>query len=261
MDKIVDYLKQLDLSEAEAKLYLTLLQAGPTSVRDLAQTVAIKRTTAYFYIDQLVEKGLLMKLVRGSKKLVAANEPEALKTLVEEKLKKANEVQKGFPDILKTLSISLPQANNNDQAEIKYFKGKKNIEQIYKEAFNSNEFRSFVKVEEAETLSSDNPELFHNAFQKNKKLKAWEIVYESPYSRRQAIKILSENNNRYFYKFMPSSLKWSLTSEDILIYDRKVVLVNYKDPISIVVLESADFYNNFKELFDFIWRIIPKPEE
>src|SRR6185437_12048763 len=104
MDKIVDYLKQLDLSEAEAKLYLTLLQAGPTSVRDLAQTVAIKRTTAYFYIDQLVEKGLLMKLVRGSKKLVAANEPEALKTLVEEKLKKANEVQKGFPDILKTLS-------------------------------------------------------------------------------------------------------------------------------------------------------------
>src|SRR6185437_2363814 len=124
MDNIVDYLKQLNLSDAEAKLYLTLLQSGPVSVRDLAQTVDIKRTTAYFYIDQLVEKGLIMKLVKGSKKLVAANEPENLKVLVEEKLKKANEVQKGFPDILKLLNTSLPQENNAGDAEVKYYKGK-----------------------------------------------------------------------------------------------------------------------------------------
>src|SRR5579872_6618280 len=101
MDKIIDYLKQLDLSVAEAKLYLTLLQTGPTSVRDLAQTVDIKRTTAYFYIDQLVEKGLIMKLVRGSKKLVAANEPENLRELVEKKVVSAHSVKNNLPAILK----------------------------------------------------------------------------------------------------------------------------------------------------------------
>src|ERR1700734_1251596 len=101
MDKIVDYLKQLDLSDVEAKLYLTLLQTGPASVRDLAQTIDIKRTTAYFYIDQLVEKGLIMKLVKGSKKLVAANEPENLKILVEDKLESAKNVQQNFSTILK----------------------------------------------------------------------------------------------------------------------------------------------------------------
>src|SRR5215469_2171027 len=100
MDRIIDYLKQLDLSDAEAKLYLRLLQSGPTSVRDLAQTVDIKRTTAYFYIDQLVEKGLIMKLVRGSKKLVAANEPENLKTLVEEKVTTAKSAKEQLPNIL-----------------------------------------------------------------------------------------------------------------------------------------------------------------
>src|ERR1700722_3759231 len=99
MDNIVDYLKQLDLSDVEAKLYLTLLQTGPASVRDLALTIDIKRTTTYFYIDQLVDKGLIIKLVKGSKKLVAANEPENLKILVEEKMKTAKAVQQGFPDI------------------------------------------------------------------------------------------------------------------------------------------------------------------
>src|SRR5579859_2779001 len=123
MDRLIDYLKQLDLSEIEAKLYLTLLQSGPTSVRELAQTVEIKRTTTYFYIDQLVEKGLIMKLVKGSKKLVAANEPENLKTLVEEKIRKAQEVQKGFPSILKLLSSSLVRDEEVCNAEFRYYKG------------------------------------------------------------------------------------------------------------------------------------------
>src|ERR1700733_13321654 len=139
MDKLVDYLKQLDLSDVEAKLYLTLLKTGPTSVRDLAATIDIKRTTAYFYIDQLVEKGLIIKLVRGSKKLVAANEPESLKTLVDKKLKNAEEVRQEFPDILKTLTTSLPKGNNSDDAEVKYYKGKNGVKKIYEEALKANE--------------------------------------------------------------------------------------------------------------------------
>src|SRR5258708_4369340 len=123
MDEIVDYLKQLDLSDVEAKLYLTLLQTGPTSVRDLAQTIEIKRTTAYFYIDQLVEKGLIMKLVRGSKKLVAANEPDNLQHLVEAKLTTAKAVKTNFPDILKTLTSISPEGYSIKDAEIRSYKG------------------------------------------------------------------------------------------------------------------------------------------
>src|SRR6185437_9522325 len=93
MNTIIDYLKQLDLSDAEAKLYLTLIQTGPNNVRDLAQTVNIKRTTAYFYIDQLIEKGLIMKIIRGSKKLISANDPENLHYLVEKKLDSARIVK------------------------------------------------------------------------------------------------------------------------------------------------------------------------
>jgi len=260
MDKIVDYLKQLDLSDVEARLYLTLLQTGPASVRDLALTIDIKRTTTYFYIDQLVEKGLIMKLVKGSKKLVAANDPENLKTLVDAKIASAKMVQQGFPNILKRLSISLPKESNTTDAEIKFYKGLHNIRKLYDEAFKGNEFRSYAKVEEKETLSPDNPGLFQKAFQKNNKLKVWEIIYDSAYSRQHAIKKLSKMNSRYFYKFMPKNLKWSITSEDILIYDGKVVIIDYRGNASCVVLQSKDFYNNFKELFDFIWRIIPEPD-
>ena len=66
-NKIIEYLKQLDLSEIEAELYLILLNKGSLSVRDLAEISGIKRTTAYIYIDQLIEKGLVLKVVKESK--------------------------------------------------------------------------------------------------------------------------------------------------------------------------------------------------
>ena len=34
--KIIDYLKQLELTDEEATIYLTLLQTGPVSVKSLA---------------------------------------------------------------------------------------------------------------------------------------------------------------------------------------------------------------------------------
>jgi len=258
MNQIVEYLEQLDLSESEAELYVKLLETGPVRVRELAKATKMKRTTVYLYVDQLVEKGLIMKLVKGSQKLIAANQPqETLENLVEKKVQSAKTIQNNFTTIVKKINTTFPQTKHNEDAEIKYYKGIKAVRKIYDEAFSGKEFRSYVKVEDQPVLSSDNPNLYGNAFDNNKDLKVWEIMYDSPTSRRQAFKLLSESNN-YFYKFMPPDLKWSITSEDILIFDGKVAIISYKGTISSTVLQSADFYNNSKELFDFIWRMIPE---
>jgi HTH-type transcriptional regulator, sugar sensing transcriptional regulator len=253
MDKIIDYLKELDLSEVEAKLYLKLLQSGPTSVRDLAQTVDIKRTTTYFYIDQLVEKGLIMKIVRGSKKLVTANDPENLQLLIEKKLASAKAVQQGFPTILHDLKVNLPEKSEIDTAEIKYYKGIQGIKNIYEDALKATELRSYVKVESAGGLFSDNVNIFDQAFIDNPKLTVKEIIYDSPLATKDAKQILHKND-KYSFKLMPKEL--NLTSGDTLIYDGKVAIINYKGQEHGVILHNNDYYNNSKELFDFIWNII-----
>src|SRR5438876_11943306 len=105
MDKIIDFLKNLDLNDGEAKIYLTLLKTDALSVRELALKTKIKRTTAYLYIDQLIEKGLIIKLVKGSRKLVSATEPEDnLQNLIEKKLSTAKNIKEDFPNIIKTIN-------------------------------------------------------------------------------------------------------------------------------------------------------------
>lgn len=256
-DKIIDYLQQLDLSDVEAKLYLTLLSNGPISVRELAETIQIKRTTAYFYVDLLIEKGLIIKLVKGSKKLVAAADPEkGLKELVVKEVQKAKDVETNFPDILKTLQNTFPETNGTNGAEIRYYKGKAGIRKIYEEALQSKEFRSFVTFVDTISAFPDTASVFNYALKQNPAMYMKEIIDNYPAAEKE-IQILSANKN-YSYKLMPKEMKFS--SQDILIFDGNVAVVNIKDKINGVVLQNYDLYNNIKVLFDFIWRSLPNAE-
>lgn len=84
-----------------------------------------------------------------------------------------------------------------------------------------------------------------------------EIFYETPITYISA-KILAKNK-RFFYKHMPRDIH--LTTQDILIYDGTVAIINYEDDIDAIVLHNEYFYNNSKELFDFIWQMLPEPQD
>lgn len=252
MEKLIEYLKQLELSELEAKLYLTLLKTGPVSVRDLAADIEIKRTTAYLYIDQLLEKGLVIKAVKGSRKLIAAEDPSALEQLVEKKVTQAKEVQVHFPDILKTISASIPEGKDIGDSEIKYYKGKNGVKKIYDEVLKANEIRSYVNIEEIADVFPSNFEIFDNALKQNPKMMMYEVVENSPLAKKRFEGI--EKRDRYFYKFLPEDMK--LRAQDILIYDGKVAIINLKDNTHGIILSNADLYNNLKVLFDFTWKIL-----
>ena len=264
MKKILDYLEQLDLSDVEAKLYLSLLNTGPTSVRDLAATIDIKRTTTYLYIDQLIEKGLIMKVVKGSQKLVAANDPkDSLEFLVKRKLQTAITVENEFPDMLRALTTSLPQVKEIGDAEIKYYKGKNGIQKIYDEALLSQELRVYANLSELESLFKINGlileyQIYEKALLKNKELKIYEIVADEPRSIDKFNLNQTVQTKRYYHKYIPASV--GLTSPGILMYDNKVVTINGKENFNIVVLHNIDYYTNSIRLFDFIWKMLPEPE-
>ncbi|HSW88971.1 MAG TPA: helix-turn-helix domain-containing protein [Candidatus Saccharimonadales bacterium] len=255
MEKILKYLEQLDLSEIEAKLYLTLLQTGPNSVRDIANAIGIKRTTAYLYVDQLEAKGLLIKIVQKSHPLIEAVPPESsLEHLVKEKVENTQTIQSDFPTILQSIHSAYPSFIHTGDAEVKYYKGINNARKIYEESLNSQELRAYVKIKETEKLFPDNLPIFENAFKNNPRLKVWEIIYDSASTTKDAERV-ETLSDKYFYKFMPGNLK--LSSEDILIYDGKVAIINYRGEKTSVVLHSSDFYNNLKAIFDFTWNMIP----
>src|SRR5260370_10737036 len=257
MSSITDYLAQLELSDMEAKCYLKLLETGPITVSELAHAMGIKRTSAYLYIDPLVDKGLATKQVTGTRKQLAPTEPENLEGLIDQKFKTARFLKDKFPEMLKEIKGIYPSFKESDNVEVKYYKGINNARKIYEESFLAGEVRAYSRVDPKERLWPDNAAVFKKAFETNKKLMWWEFIYDSESVLDIPDQVVS-STDRYFYKYMPNYLK--LSSEDILIYDGKVAIINYRGGKTSVVLQSPDFYNNLKELFDFIWTVLSKPE-
>jgi sugar-specific transcriptional regulator TrmB len=256
MDKILDYLKQLELSDEEASIYLTLLQTGPVSVKSLAEEVDIKRTTAYIYINTLINKGLIVKVVKGTQKMVAANDPkECLEDLVKRKIERAEEIKKGFPSILSSITTAMSPVNDISDADVRHYKGINGVMKIYEEALQSKELRSYVNLSEMAGLFPENIDIFQKGFKKNQELQFFEIFEDSPQSRK-AIEFQSKNP-RFFYKFHPQDMNFS--AADTLIYDGKVAIINIlNNGASGIILKNSDYYKNSKELFDFFWRMLPE---
>jgi sugar-specific transcriptional regulator TrmB len=258
MSNLIKYLEQLELSEMEAKFYLKLFETGPISIVNLAQLLGMKRTTAYLYLDPLIDKGLVVRVVKGSKKLVAPTDPENLTTLINKKIAQTKKLEETFPDVLQEIKGIFPQLDDINDVDIKYLKGVHNARLLYEEAFRAKEVRAYARVDPSERLWPDNAKVFEEAFQKNKDLQWWEFVYD-PASAVEVSDDVVSSTDRYKYRFMPKHLQ--LSSEDILIYDGKVAIINYRGGGTSVVLQSPDFYNNLKALFDFMWDILATPEK
>ncbi len=256
MKNINDYLEQLGLSKIEAKMYVTLLKSGSVSVHDLAETIEVKRTTAYLYIDQLVEKGLVVKVVKGARKMVQANEPKvSLEYLLKRKIQSAKDLENDFPTMLQSITTSHPQSPDVEDAEIKYYKGKNGVKKIYEEALKSKEIRAYVNIVEIAEFLPENYKLFDNALITNPHMNVFDICEDSMEARRR----LKIAKGKHFYRLLPSPIK--ITSTDILIYDGKVSIIDLKGKMNGIVLYNTALFNNLKALYDYLWQKLPEPEK
>lgn len=257
MKSILNYLNHLGFSDTEAKLYLLLLKSGPLTVAQLAEAAKINRTATYSYISSLLEKGIIAK-VKGSSNKIAANPPEHLQYLVEQKITSVMTLKETLPNIITSLNISFPPIKNPPNSKMKYYKGRPGLDTIYKEAFQTKELRVYANLAETvEFLFPKDFNIFEEALARNKKLKIFEIIGDSPEAVTQFNLSGTAKNGRYFYKFMPANI--GLTS-GTLIYDNKVAILNIKNEISGIVLTNTDYYNNSKQLFDLLWQFLPEPK-
>lgn len=256
MKTIIDYLKKLDLSETEARIYLALIENGPKRVRELAELVGLKRTTAYLYIDSLISRGLAAEDTKESGTVIIANPPQRLQYLVDQKYKTAKSLHLELPTVLKTIKTSFSQSKPTpEETEIKYLKGINGVTSIYDEALKGKELRLYVTLSELANLFHVDPDRFENALKHNPQLKIYEIYGDSP----EKIKKFSytAKSTRYFYKFLPADV--DLTSPGILLYNNKVATIIGKGKLSAIILHNKDYYDNSIRLFDFIWKTLPEP--
>ncbi len=254
MKKIIDYLRDIGLSETETRLYESLLRTGPSTIKELSEYAGTNRITAHFNIENLIKKGLVGQSKVGARRHIFVEPPERLKYLIDQKLENFNIIKNKFPDILNTInSTYFSKIKESKNIEVKYYVGKQEVELIYKDVLSAKEVRSYVNLDVVAGIFPENVELFIKGMEKNRDLNIWEIVENSKTAEQNTA--IFAKNKRYHYKIAYSSIKFS--AADVMIYNNKIAVVNVSKHASGVIFTSKDYYDISKEIFDFVWRMVP----
>lgn len=244
MSNMIDkYLEDAGLSDKEASIYLHLIQVEKASVVELAQKTKIKRPTVYTILNSLAKKGLVSEFEEDKKTKYIAESPEMLKTYLERKELSLGELKDRFiKDVIP--QIKSLQRDGGEKPVVKYFSGKEGIisvnENVYygepdgspiyilyskdllDEAFKDEETNRYKKTRTGAGIKA---KVFYN----------WTKGEKSSDDLAERIKV-DEKKYPFF--------------ADITIYKDKVRISILGKKLSGIYIESKDFAETFKSLFN-----------
>ena len=104
-------LQKLGFTQAEAKVYLTLLMLGPVKVGRIIEKSGLQSSTIHNTLHFLIEKGFVTYVLRGKIRIYQSVEPNLI-------LQEFQEREKKFAELVPKLESVQKLANEKPQAEI-----------------------------------------------------------------------------------------------------------------------------------------------
>lgn len=128
MEDVEKTLEQIGLSAKEAKIYLTLLELGPTAIRKIAERAGINRGTTYELLKKLQKIGLVSFFHQGKNQHFVSEDPKNLARLLLKRKGDVNVAEKKLPGIISSLSSLSRQADS--KPVIKFYEGFSGVKTI-----------------------------------------------------------------------------------------------------------------------------------
>ena len=244
------YLQEIGLTDKEASVYLALLAADNSSVVELAGKTKIKRPTVYVVLETLAKKGLVSETTIGKKVHYQAEQPERLETFVERQQIVLAERAKRLKDIIP--EIKTVQRESGERPVVKYFEGRNGIvsanEDLYRTAPDGSPiYLIYPKDLLGEIFTEQEKEVFRKV-RLSKNIKAKVICTSSS-------EVVSDSMSE---RVKIDHQKYPLTC-DISIHQDKVRISILGGELSGIFIQSRDFANTMRSLFNLAFDQIKNP--
>jgi sugar-specific transcriptional regulator TrmB len=243
-------LRDIGLTEYEARIYLALLDIGKATSGEILNRAELRTGKIYEILNSLAKKGLISIITENNVKKFAPANPERVYEYFHEQHKVIEEKEKGLKNILPEL---IKRANSHkSRADIEIFIGKKAMKSAY--------LKELERYKKEQTLyvmgvlsEKDYPKPIYDFF-------IYNIYPKREASKVKIKKLLSENAKKSRAIEKGSEVRYlpygSLTSINI-IGDLVIMGIFLEEPI-IITIESPDVAKGFVEQFNLLWKIAKK---
>ncbi len=243
---MLEQLKQLGLSENEAKVYMAMLELGPSVVVEIARKAGTNRPTTYVQIESLKKKGLISTQAKGKKQLFIAESPDKLELLIESELRtvegRKSELNNFLPELLNLFNTS------GQRPHVKFFEGKEGVLALQKEFLKTDD-TPICGITSLDNVFELFPE-YENTYIKKRAQKKIpsRIIYTS--RKGPILKELDESSLRESKYIEPDKLPLGV---DITILKDKVAIIALKGKISGTLIEHKEVADSFRAIFELVW--------
>ena len=246
-------LQEIGLSKSEAKVYLTLVDLGPTTTGPLMNKARVSASKIYGILERLIEKGLASFIIQSKTKYYQAAPPETLLDYMREKeaqLENQKEKIKHFVN-----EVRIRQTRVEEKQEARIFLGWKGVQNAYNHIIEflpaGSEFIGFVQPTTEEERKE--VKLFYQQYHKKRLEKRYQtklisnqslraIFQKEPYSSFQRFEV------RYV-KNCPSGL---------VVFGNNILIIAFeKKPVAIVI-QSEQIARSYRDLFYEMWKVAKK---
>jgi sugar-specific transcriptional regulator TrmB len=241
---LITAVKQMGLSDKAARVYLASLLLGETTVLELAKESGVSRTSIYYTLDELRDKGMIIEVERGKKIYIMYVEPECL---VKEARQRALTIDEFLP------ALEEIKFNKKRKPRIEFYFGPAGFKEVWFKVFHSGlkEFRIITDASHFNGYVKPAYILDEIIAEKRKLgIKSRQIIVDSPDARKIIMKDEQENRKS---KLISKDYPFAFTE---IITNTFVVYISPRQDNVIFTIDQEGYADTKKHVFDALWETL-----
>jgi sugar-specific transcriptional regulator TrmB len=225
-------LKQSGLTTNESKVYLALLDLGPSLAGQISRKTGLHRRTIYDTTEMLIKKGLIGYILQNNRRLFSATNPNRIIEIIKEK-------ENLISPLIETLTLKFNKTK--EKQETNFYKGKEGLKTIFEDQLNSKEILILGASPKAYEILQFYFK-WYDKTRKEKKIKSRIIATDKKLKRIPFSEI----------KYLPKVYESPVA---VNIYEDKTAIILWaKDPIAILI-KNKEITEGYKKYFELMWKI------
>jgi sugar-specific transcriptional regulator TrmB len=236
--EIREMLKELGLTDSESRVYLALLDLGPSLAGQISRKTGIHRRNVYDITERLIKKGLIGYILKNNRRLFEAANPERFLDAMKEK---EVEFQEALP------GLKVLYGKTKEKQETNFYTGREGLKTVFQDQLEDSKEVLILGASHAAFDVLPFYFKWYDTDRVKKRIKVRIIASEKLGKKIPLAEI------RYLSQKYASPLA-------INIYKDKVAIILWKKEPLAVVIKNAEIADSYKKYFELMWHVARKAE-
>jgi len=244
---LLNILQSTGLSEQESTVYLKMAGSHYLTATQISKACGMKRSSIYYVLDSLLEKGIIITSTSGVKKF-KAQPPEDILNIVEREQDRLDSAASNLKKALPFFSAAKPSSSN----KIEHFRGLEGTKMLNEFVYKSKSKKVYtfgVPFTMVESPDNDYLRHFHKK-RVQKGIKTYSLWHDIPKDNV----LRDSKKNLVEARIAPKEILGK-TQSILTIVDDSVIVINLLPELNGMRIDDKTFSSTLKCIWDAVWAV------